>query len=194
MLDKITLKKWPKALAMLPLLMMGLTSNPEIGQAPELTFAMGLLPDLQAWVKGAPLNDPDLAEKAVRTFAEAIQKLEITSSADIRALDFDAFMVKANSLTGTVKEILATYDVDLNAFLDSMKATSSSKDMVSLSMHLLGKDRSLDVPMVEMEGKMIPKLAAELIKQQMLIPEEMGDSTPELEAIPETPSAPLEVK
>ena len=152
-----------QGLAMLPMLMMGLASNPEVAQAPELQFAMGLLPDLQAWVASAPLNDPDLAEKAVRAFATGVQKLEITSADDIRALEFDAFLTKAGSFSATVKEALVVYDVDLDGFLDSLKATGSD-DIISLSMTMLGKDRSVDIPMVEQDGNWVPKIAVAIEK------------------------------
>ncbi|TVR39660.1 MAG: hypothetical protein EA402_14465 [Planctomycetota bacterium] len=140
-----------------PMMVMGFTGgNPALAQSPELTFLMGLLPDLQAWVLTANLNDADKAAQSTRLFLEGFQKLGITNAAELRALEFDEVVAKAGELATVVKEVLKVYAIDLDAFLDTVKA-SSEGDTLTLNFKMLGKDRSLAMPMVEVDGTWLPK-------------------------------------
>ena len=156
-----------QGVAMLPLALMGITGgNPELASAPELQMVLGMLPDMQNWIKSLPIDDPDTAEKTVRAFAEGIQKLDIKSVDDLRALEFDALLAKASSLTSTLKEIGLTYDIDLDSFLDSINVSAGSDDVMIIKMTMFGKERELPVKMVEHEGMMVPKIIVDIQKAQ----------------------------
>lgn len=155
-----------QTLAMAPMLLMGIAGgNPEIAQAPEMQFVISLLPDLQKWVATANLNDPQKAGAAVRAFATGVQQLGVKSAQDIRDLEFEEFLAKAGQFSATVKETMAIYDIDLNAFLDSIQAESVG-DSLALTLTMLGKERQLSMAMIQEDGVWMPKIAQTLAEAQ----------------------------
>ena len=168
-----------QGLGMLPLMMMGITGgNPEIASAPEIKMVLGMIPEIQGWIEVPALDNPDIAEQTVRTFAAGVQKLGITSIDDIRALEFDDLLTKVSSLTATIKEIGLTYDLAIDSFLDSVDVSSGSDNTLNVKMTMFGKERELSIAMVEHNGSMLPKIVVDIRKAQMAAP------VPEAPALP----------
>jgi len=95
------------------------TTNDQVRELDEARTLRELLDPLAAWLPEAGLDDPDKARAALEAALSGFRRLEITSAADLRALEFDHLVDRGDVVLETLKEVAACYDLDLDAFLAS---------------------------------------------------------------------------
>lgn len=109
------------------------------------------------WATNLDIADEAKAKKAIGIFCKAVRDSEINSIDEILAMNFDQFLTKVGPLMGSAKNIMAIYDLDINAMLNSVKlGTPTEKDgktEVPMTFTAFGKTSTVQVPLKAQNGK-----------------------------------------
>ena len=141
------------------------------GQTPEQTknkqalaaMLQGMLTDASGWVLTAGLNDPKKLRSAIEALVGGAKALGVKNAAELQALPFDEFIGRLGPIVKQAKAAAGVYDVGIDAFLDSVKATSTpgaagataAERALSVSFTAFGKPYTFPVTVVQKDGHWI---------------------------------------
>jgi hypothetical protein len=125
------------------------------------------------WLGTVKVADRDLARQAIGIATKTAREVDLDTTAEVRALPFEAMLDKAGVAFGGTKDILAVYGLDLDQTLDSATTEIVSEEgdnaTVKVTYTLLGKPITSNTEMVRMDGRWYGKDSmAEL--EKMLAP------------------------
>lgn len=98
----------------------GIQENPELS-ADQKQHANAVIGALAGWLATAPLADRDKARAAIAEITASARALDLQQIDQVRALSFEQLLAKLGIVTATLKSVLATYGLDLNASLAGAK-------------------------------------------------------------------------
>ena len=131
----------------------------------EKEQARKLVGALAQVVQTTDFMDEELAEKAVAIFCRAARRMNLKSIDDVQAIDFAQLMGKGGMVYGSLKEILQVYGMDVNGFLDSVRAETvyeaGDKAKVKVSYVVLGQRLNTEAELVRVEGRWMAKDSVE---------------------------------
>jgi len=78
---------------------------------------------LSRWASGAPLSDAKRARGAIAILTTAARRTGIATPEDLANLGMDESLERLGPFLGAVKQVFATYGLDLDATLDGLSAT-----------------------------------------------------------------------
>ena len=111
-------------------------------------------------------TDPKRAREAIDILCRTARSLEVDSLQTLNALEFDELVAKGDVALAGVKEILALYGLEIDAWLDSVEAeTIEEKDghaRVRVSYEVLGMQQDTELELDFVDGRWISKQAAAL--------------------------------
>jgi len=84
-----------------------------------------------AWLTELDITDTKKAKKAIRIACETARELDLDTMKDLQGLGFDQLLDKGGVMLGGVKDLLAVYDLDLDAVLGSVKIGKPTIDGTS---------------------------------------------------------------
>lgn len=137
--------------------MMGTAINQSKDLTPEQKKqATEMMAAAAQWAQNTDWGDQAKAKQAIGVVTSTVRKLDIKTLDQARALDYDQAMQKYAQIWQGVRKVLAVYGVDVDAALDSVKAsTISQKDhtaMVETRYTLFDKPMKSQIKMVEKNG------------------------------------------
>lgn len=80
------------------------------------------------WAQRTDLASPELAREAVTIAVDTANEIDLPTLDDVRALSFEEMLEKAGIMLAGFKKMLAVYDLDVNATLDSVRAETVAQD------------------------------------------------------------------
>lgn len=179
-------------------------SQPSPGQTPEQTknkqmlgaMLSGIMTDASTWVPTAGLNDPLKLRRALEHLVDGAKSLGVKNIEELQALPFEEFLGRVGPLVKKAKAAAGVYDIQIDAFLDSIKAVPAaapaavSPDDKSLTMTctIFGKPYSIPVLVTKKDGHWIvsPKNGEAFGAMQKM----MGGGAPAGDAPDEMPPMP----
>ena len=104
--------------------------QPQPGQTPEQAknkqmlgaMLQGILTDASGWVLTAGINDPVKLRAATERLVAGAKALGVKNVEELQALSFEDFLGRLGPLVKEAKAAAAVYDVQVDQFLDSVKA------------------------------------------------------------------------
>lgn len=78
---------------------------------------------LSRWASGAPLSDAKRARGAIAILTTAARRTGIATPEDLANLGMDESLQRLGPFLGAVKQVFATYGLDLDATFDGLRAT-----------------------------------------------------------------------
>ena len=109
------------------------------------------------WLGSIDLTDEAKVGEAIDVACATARELEIPNHAALRALSFDQALRKGGILLAGVKEILAIYDLDVDATLDSVEVGSPEIDgdiaKVPVTVTLLGQTYTSPSVLQQVDGR-----------------------------------------
>ena len=143
-------------------------SQPSPGQTPEQTknkqmlgaMLSGIMTDASTWVPTAGLNDPKKLRSAIEHLVAGAKSLGVKNIEELQALPFEEFLGRVGPLVKEAKAAAGVYDVQVDAFLDSIKAVpaaapaAAAPEDKSLTMTctIFGKPYSIPVLVTKKDG------------------------------------------
>lgn len=122
----------------------------------EKQHASSALVALTGWASSVPLTDRDKAKAAIAALTDTARKLNLTGLDSLRAISLDDALSKAGVAAAGVKNILATYGLDVDKALASINVNELSRDgdsaRVKVSYTLLDKPISFEMDMLQRDG------------------------------------------
>lgn len=119
--------------------------------------ANSVLDVITPWAKQAAWFDQAKARQAVDVTVTTARKLDLKTSAQWRAMDFDTAMGKYGTGYAGLKQLLAIYGLSVDDTLDSVKLTQLSSSnghaVVRIDYTLLGKPLSTESTLVQENGR-----------------------------------------
>jgi hypothetical protein len=141
-----------------------IAQNDKLSKA-EKDQANAVLTAITKWATTAPLADPDKAKQAIKVIVGAARDLKLTTLDDAQKLSFPEVMQKAGIVVGGLRNTLTVYGFDTDKMLDSVKTEKKSEDgdkaVVTVSYSLLDTPVSVDVDMIQRDGRWY---SADLVK------------------------------
>lgn len=164
------------------------------GQTPEqtknkqalATMLQGMLTDASGWVLTAGINDPKKLRAAIESLVAGAKALGVKNAAELQALPFEEFIGRLGPIVKQAKTAAGIYDVGIDAFLDSVKATATpaaagaapTERALSVSFTAFGKPYTFPVTVQQKDGHWIisPKNGEQFGAMKQMIPGmPMGD-------------------
>jgi len=137
----------------------------------EKEQARKLVSALAQVVQTTDFLDEQLAEKAVGVLCRTARRLDLKTIDDVQALSFDQLLGKGDQVYAALKEIFQVYGMDMNGFLDSIRAETvyeaGDKAKVKVSYVLMGQRLSGDTEMVRVDGRWMAKDSVERASQMV---------------------------
>lgn len=128
----------------------------------------GVLTDASQWVLTAGINDEAKCRKAVERLAAGAKALGVKDVRELQTLPLDQFLARLTPLVKEAKAAAAVYDVQVDAFLDSVKVAAGpvkeGKSILQVTALLFGKPYTVPVEVLQKDGHWIvnPKAAKPL--------------------------------
>jgi hypothetical protein len=117
------------------------------------------------WAQGVKFTDPNLVKAAIAAVCKTARDLNIKSLDEVRGLNYDQAMVKAGVMVGGVKQVLGAYGLQIDNWLDSVKAETVSADgdkaKVKVTYTAFDQPFTTESEMVKVDGKWLGKQAVE---------------------------------
>lgn len=114
------------------------------------------LKDLATWMPTAGFTDQAKAKLAAGHLVRALTASGIQSAAELRALPLPTALEKLGPALPALKEVLAVYDIRVDALLDSFTAKPGAVEAdhttVMLGFTSLGKPRTITLKLVQQNG------------------------------------------
>lgn len=133
-------------------LAMAADTKPAGGTGLDYAGLRNWLKDFAAWLPTAGLTDQDKAGKAIDHLLTALSVSGLTSAADVRALPLRDLLSRLGPALPAIKETLALYDVQVDAFLASFSCTlvdaTAEQANITLSFQSLGKPRTIPLRLI----------------------------------------------
>jgi hypothetical protein len=111
------------------------------------------LNDLATWLPTAHINDPNKAKESLTALREAVIALDLTTAEELRKKPLRDLVPKFGPALAALKKALRPYDVNLDAFIDSVRieTITGSGDVrtLTLSFTAFAKRRQLDLDLVK---------------------------------------------
>jgi hypothetical protein len=169
--------------------------QPKDGKKPDpaaqavMAALSGILNDASQWVLTAGIEDPAKCKKAIERLVAGAKGLNVKDVKELQALPLDQFLARLSPLVKELKAAAAVYDVQLDAFLDSVKAKAGAakdgKTPLDVSFTAFGKSYSLPVQVVQKDGHwVLSPDATNPLKSLMPQAPGMGPGGPEGMAMP----------
>ena len=102
------------------------------------------------------ITDPEKARKSIGIVCRSLRSTGVTSFKDFRALEFNELLVHGGTLLAGLKEVLALYGLDLNAWLDSVKAETvfeeNGKATVNITYRVFGQTQETEADLEFIDG------------------------------------------
>ena len=158
------------------------------GQTPEQTknkqalsaMLQGMLTDASGWVLTAGINDPKKLRAAIESLVAGAKALGVKNAAELQALPFEDFIGRLGPIVKQAKLAAGVYDIGIDAFLDSVKATATpaaagapaAERALSVSFAAFGKPYTFPVTVVQKDGHWIisPKNGDQFGAMKQMIP------------------------
>lgn len=129
--------------------------------ADQKSQAKNVVQTLGDWIRTTDWGNPDKARHAIDVVTSTARKLDIHTLDQANALNYDQAMQKYAVLWGGLKQLLDTYGLSVEKTLDSVtaKTLQSNSHAATVQLHytLLGKPQTLDVQMINMDGRWYDK-------------------------------------
>lgn len=108
------------------------------------------------WALNAKFTDQDLLKRSIGIAVETARALQLKSIDEVRAMEFDTAMKKAQVAFLGTKKILALYGFSIDDSMDSVKPTvvtaTGDNASVKVDFNLLGKPMSTTSEMIRQDG------------------------------------------
>ena len=91
-----------------------------------VTLLQGLCTDASQWILTAGINDKAKLRKAITHLVAGAKALQVKEAADLQALPLEEFLARLTPLVAEAKNALAIYDLQADAFLQSITATADA--------------------------------------------------------------------
>ncbi len=158
------------------------------GQTPEQTkskqalaaMLQGILTDASGWVLTAGINDPKKLRSAIEHLVAGAKALGVKDSAELQKLSFEEFISRVGPIVKEAKSAVGVYDIGIDAFLDSVKATAApvaagtvvAERALTVSFTAFGKPYSFPATVVLKDGHWIlsPKNGEQFKSMQQMMP------------------------
>jgi hypothetical protein len=108
--------------------MMNALGEDKSASAEELRQRGQLILAVQAWANGVDFNDASRLRRAVDAAAGFVRKSGVRSSRDFMTMPFEDLVIRLDDALRAGKEILAAYDLDVDALLRSIEFSVVSRD------------------------------------------------------------------
>jgi hypothetical protein len=108
--------------------MMSALGEDKSASVEELRQRGQLILAVQAWANGVDFNDAARLRRAVDAAAGFVRKSGVRSSRDFMAMPFEDLVIRLDDALRAGKEILAAYDLDVDALLRSIEFSVVSRD------------------------------------------------------------------
>jgi hypothetical protein len=131
--------------------------TPELQQV--VSMAQNMLSDAAQWVQTAGLNDPKKLRGAVEHLVAGAKAIGVKNSDELHQLSLEDFLGRLGPASKEIKLAIATYDLQVDKFLDSVTATSAGTgDHRTLTVGFTAFNRPYTLPLkVEQQGgKWVP--------------------------------------
>jgi len=133
-----------------------LAENDELTPA-ERQQASALIGALATLMQDEGVTSEENLRRAIGIVCSTARQLELKTLDDVRGLSFTQLLGKGGVALGGVKDLLDVYGLDLEAFLDSVEAETTSENgnsaTVRVSFEILGSASSVDTQMVLRDGR-----------------------------------------
>lgn len=164
------------------------------GQTPEQTknkqalgaMLQGMLTDASSWVLTAGINDPKKLHSAIEHLVAGAKALGVKDAAELQALPFEEFIGRLGPIIKEAKLSAGVYDVGIDAFLDSVKATAApaaagapaTERSLSVSFSAFGKPYTFPVAVTLKDGHWIisPKNGEQFGAMKQMMGAQGGDA------------------
>lgn len=108
------------------------------------------------------------ARKAVGILCETARRLKLSSLDEVQRLSFNQLLAKGGIAVGGIKQILEVYGLEVDGWLDSIRAETVSTDqstaVVRVTHEVFGVTQSVDTEMVKVRGRWVGKETLEQFK------------------------------
>lgn len=117
------------------------------------------------WAQGVKFTDPALAKAAIAAVSRTARDLNFKSLDDVRALNYEQGMAKAGIALAGVKRIAGAYGLNVDQWLDSVKAetvsTTGDTAKVKVTYSAFDAPFTTESELVKVDGKWYGKQAIE---------------------------------
>lgn len=124
--------------------------------ADERAHYARLIQALSQWASGAPLADRKHAEAAIARLTVAARNTRLHTAQDFSKAGMQASLQQLSPFVATLKQVLATYGLDLDASLSGMQVTERSRDgdraRVAMQYTLAGTPVEAEVDVERIDG------------------------------------------
>lgn len=131
-------------------------SATEKRQARELLQAAGRV------LQEHDITDEAAARRAVAVVCRTARRLNAAELEQLQRLSFDQLLAKGDVVLGGLKEVLAIYGLEVDAWLDSVEAETVRQEgdgaLVRVRYEILGVRQTVETEMVRSEGRWVRKL------------------------------------
>ena len=144
------------------------------------TMLQGILTDASSWVLSAGVNDPKKLRSAIESLVAGAKALGVKNAAELQALPFEEFIGRLGPIVKEAKTAAGVYDIGIDAFLDSVKATATpaaagaaaTERALAVSFTAFGKPYTFPVTVVLKDGHWIisPKNGEQFGAMKQMMP------------------------
>ncbi len=144
-------------------------SQPTPGQTPEQTknkqvlgaMVSGIMTDGSIWLPKAGINDAKKLRGAIEHLVAGAKSLGVKNIEELQALPFAEFLGRVGPLVKEAKAAAGVYDVQIDAFLDSIKAVPATAPAaglapedksMSMTCTIFGKPYTMPVLVTKKDG------------------------------------------
>lgn len=117
------------------------------------------------WAQGVKFTDPALAKSAIAAVSKTARDLNFKSLDEVRALNYEQGMAKAGIALAGVKQIAGAYGLNVDQWLDSVKAetvsTTGDTAKVKVTYSAFDTPFTTESELVKVDGKWYGKQAIE---------------------------------
>ena len=168
--------------------------QPQPGQTPEQAkskqalgaMLQGMLTDASGWILTAGINDPKKLRSATERLVAGARALGVKNVEELQALSFEDFLGRLGPLVKEAKSAAAVYDVQVDGFLDSVKAVAkpalpgavADERALDVSFTAFGKPYTFPVTVLKKGTNWIisPKNGEQFSGMKQMIPGAGGDA------------------
>lgn len=168
--------------------------QPQPGQTPEQAkskqalgaMLQGMLTDASGWILTAGINDPKKLRSATERLVAGAKALGVKNVEELQALSFEDFLGRLGPLVKEAKAAAGVYDVQVDGFLDSVKAVakpalpgaSADERNLDVTFTAFGKPYTFPVTVLKKGSNWIisPKNGEQFSGMKQMMPGVGGDA------------------
>ncbi len=149
-----------------------ISANEALTEA-QKNAANELLAALGKWAGGKDLANPELARAGLTQWVAAARKIDLKSSSDLQALEFEEMLARVGILMAATRDMLNVYGFALDDVFASVKASvlrqQGDTALVRVNFVLLDIEQQFDVVLLRQNGRWLPaSLMAEKLRDQKI--------------------------